>query len=117
MDGLTLTNFNSSASFFPFSCFGCDLGSTPNNGDNTPFEPAAWGLSITGDGITMISKWRGSTEEARDEVDAAGVHDVVQSDPGTWTEVISTPEPGSLPLLGVGITALALIISLRMRAT
>jgi hypothetical protein len=36
--------------------------------------------------------------------------------PGTWTEVIPTPEPGSLLLLGVGITALALIIPLRMRA-
>jgi hypothetical protein len=35
---------------------------------------------------------------------------------GVWTEVISTPEPGSLLLLGVGITALALIIPLRMRA-
>jgi hypothetical protein len=35
---------------------------------------------------------------------------------GTWTEVISTPEPGSALLLGIGITALALIIPLRMRA-
>jgi hypothetical protein len=32
---------------------------------------------------------------------------------GTWTEVVSTPEPGTLVLLCAGIAALALAISLR----
>jgi PEP-CTERM motif len=36
----------------------------------------------------------------------------VTDNPGVWTEV-STPEPGSLLLLGAGITALALAISLQ----
>ena len=113
MDSLTLTNFNSTASFFPFNCFGCNYGSTPNNGDNTPFETGAWKFVITGSGVAMLSQWRGSTLDARDEVDAPGVYDVVQSDPGTWTEAVSTPEPGSLLLLAAGLAALALAIHAR----
>ena len=35
--------------------------------------------------------------------------------PGAWTEVVSTPEPGSLLLLGVGLTALALAFSFQNR--
>ncbi len=64
----------------------------------------------------MISFWNPDTSVGLDLVDNAsgGFGQVnVTNNPGVWTEVGSTPEPGSLLLLGAGITALALAISLQ----
>ena len=62
----------------------------------------------------MSSSWNPDTGVGLDYVNNhnGGFGQVnVTDNPGVWTEV-STPEPGSLLLLGAGITALALVISL-----
>jgi hypothetical protein len=64
----------------------------------------------------MVSFWNLDTGVGLDVADNAsgGFGQVnVTNNPGVWTEVVSTPEPGSLLLLGAGITALALAISLQ----
>ena len=64
----------------------------------------------------MSSSWNPDTGVGLDYVNNhnGGLGQVyVTNNPGVWTEVVSTPEPGSLLLLGAGITALALAISLQ----
>jgi len=112
---LVLTNFNTiNASFNLFNCTSCS--GTPFKGWSismiAPPAPAGIGL----DGVEMISFWNPDTSVGLDLVDNAsgGFGQVnVTNNPGVWTEVGSTPEPGSLLLLGAGITALALAISLQ----
>jgi PEP-CTERM motif len=69
-----------------------------------------WWLNITGGGTFLFSEFNGSADEATDS--GTGGLDVV-GNRGTWTEVVSTPEPGSLLLLGAGLAALALAIHAR----
>lgn len=64
----------------------------------------------------MYSVWNPDTGVGLDYVNNhnGGFGQVnVTNNPGVWAEVVSTPEPGSLLLLGAGITALALAISLQ----
>ena len=55
----------------------------------------------------MLSQFNGSYGDAQDSVWGVGVPLGVESNPGTWTETVATPEPGSLLLLGIGLAALA----------
>jgi len=52
-------------------------------------------------GIISAADFIGSLNEAVDFGGGGSVN--VRSDPGTWTEVVSAPEPGTLALLGVGL--------------
>ena len=108
------TNFNTiGASFNLFNCTSCS---------GTPFK--GWSISMFVPpppfsglaGIDMSSSWNPDTGVGLDYVNNhnGGLGQVyVTNNPGVWTEVVSTPEPGSLLLLGAGITALALAISLQ----
>jgi hypothetical protein len=109
-----LTNFNTiNATFNLFNCASCS---------GTPFK--GWSISMFVPpppfsglaGIDMSSSWNPATGVGLDYVNNhnGGFGQVnVTNSPGVWTEVVSTPEPGSLLLLGAGITALALAISLQ----
>jgi hypothetical protein len=108
------TNFNSSGVINPFACTSCT--------NQMPF--ASWDIFLlTNPGqyfyFGNTSAAMMSFSNAQGAFDGASNHDgslgqvYVLGNPGTWTEVISTPEPGSLLLLGAGVTALALAISLR----
>jgi hypothetical protein len=108
---LVLSNFNTiNASFNLFNCSSCS---------GTPFK--GWSISMVApgpgiNGVEMVSFWNPDTGVGLDLVDNhnGGFGQVnVTNNPGVWTEVVSTPEPGSLLLLGAGITALALVISLQ----
>jgi hypothetical protein len=89
----TLTNFNSTGQIID-SVFG------PGN---KPFE--TWGVNLTGNnGDHIRSSFIGSLNEAMDFGGGGLVN--VRSDPGTWTEVAGTPEPGTFALLGVGLAGL-----------
>ena len=108
------TNFNSSGLINPFACTSCS--------NQTPF--AFWDIYLvslpgkyyyngnTHEGMISSSGTTGSFDAATNSDGSLGQVYVV-GNPGTWTEVISTPEPGSLLLLGAGVTALALAISVR----
>jgi PEP-CTERM motif len=109
---ISLTNFNTTdASFNLFACASCA---------GTPFK--GWSISLdnfsatTFPGAVLNSSWNPDTGVGGDFVTnhAGDLGEVnVTNNPGVWTEVVSTPEPGSLLLLGAGITALALAISLQ----
>jgi PEP-CTERM motif len=90
-DGLsTLTNLNSTGQPID-SLFGAG---------NKPFD--TWRVDLTGNGDHIRSVFFGSLNEAIDFGRGGLVN--VRSDPGTWTEeVVGTPEPGTLALLGVGL--------------
>jgi hypothetical protein len=65
--------------------------------------------------VEMSSYWNPDTGIGQDYMNNhnGGLGQVnVTNNPGVWTEVVSTPEPSSLLLLGAGITALALAILL-----
>jgi hypothetical protein len=106
-----LTNFNTTnVSFNLFNCASCS---------GTPFKGWSISMLVLGPGISgiqMYSVWNPDTGVGIDYVNNhnGGFGQVnVTNNPGVWTEVVSTPEPGSLLLLGAGITALALAISLQ----
>jgi PEP-CTERM motif len=111
---LVLSNFNTiNATFNLFNCTSCS---------GTPFK--GWSISMFVPpppfsglaGVDMSSFWNPDTGVGLDYVNNhnGGFGQVnVTDNPGVWTEVVSTPEPGSLLLLGAGITALALAISLQ----
>jgi hypothetical protein len=104
----TLTNLNSSAAFFPFACFGCGAGDVSSSLDSVPFGPAAWAFTITGQGIELASKWRGSLLDARDEGLILGSDSFfldVQSDPGAWTAA----EPATGLFVGLGLAVFGLM--------
>jgi hypothetical protein len=108
----TLTNLNSSAAFFPFNCFGCGAGNVPSSLDSVPFGPAAWAFTITGQGIELDSKWRGSLLDARDEGFTLGSNSFfldVESDPGTWTETVAAAEPATGLFVGLGLAVFGLM--------
>jgi hypothetical protein len=108
----TLTNLNSSAAFFPFNCFGCGTGNVPSSLDSVPFGPAAWAFTITGQGIELDSKWRGSLLDARDEGFTVGSNSFfldVESDPGTWTETVAAAEPATGLFVGLGLAVFGLM--------
>jgi|ERR1700722_354369 len=112
---LVLTNFNTiNAKFNLFNCASCS--GTPFQGWSismiSPPFPAGLGLN----GVELLSFWNPDTGVGLDLVDNAsgGFGQVnVTNNPGVWTEVVSTSEPGSVLLLGAGIAVLALAISLQ----
>jgi PEP-CTERM motif len=70
-----------------------------------------WSLRITAsNGDFLGSLYYGSVGEATDS-GTGGLS--LEGNRGTWTEVVSTPEPGSLLLLGAGLATLALAIHAR----
>lgn len=95
-----LTNFNSSGFINPFACFGCS-GSDPSSLDSVPFE--FWKLSLAGGGVTMSSMFNGSFGDAQDSASSPTVLLSVESNPGTWTELVSTPEPATGLLVGLAL--------------
>jgi PEP-CTERM motif len=110
----TLTNLNSAAFFDPF-------------GQNTtlPFTQGNYTAIISGaSGVEFYIKAY-DISEATDFILTSPTteYGYEEGHPGTWTEVsdgdhdgddpVSTPEPASLLLLGAGIAALALTISLQ----
>ena len=114
------TNFNSTGTINPFACTNC----------TKPFsywfimldDPT--GLSPVGAGTHLISFSAGAgfvppvygnltAFDIAWNDDGSFGQVVTPNNPGVWTAVVSTPEPGSLLLLGAGIAALALTISLQ----
>jgi hypothetical protein len=89
-----------------------------------PYPPLiTWAVSITGGDVYFHTNYDGPGQGATSvNVSTAdgqliGWGQPNLGPPGTWTEVVSAPEPGSLLLLGVGITALALATGRRSLAT
>jgi hypothetical protein len=104
------TNFNSTGTINPFA----------SSGSQVPF--AFWNISLStqtgdvdGDAAVLESNnyipGKGGFDDVSDFNGGYLVYEV--GNPGVWTEVVSTPEPGALLLLGAGIGALALTISLQ----
>jgi PEP-CTERM motif len=91
----TLTNLNSTGIIIHGSSIGLP-------GDRVNFN--FWDIFLTGtDGEWISSIFEGSYSDAQDE-STSGVY--VRANPGSWTDPVSTPEPGTLALLGVGLAAL-----------
>jgi hypothetical protein len=102
------TNFNSTGTINPFA----------SSGSQVPF--AFWNIVLftpTGDidGDSAVLTSNNTPGKGFDNVsDFNGGYLVNEAgNPGVWTEVVSTPEPNSLLLVGAGIAALALTISLQ----
>jgi hypothetical protein len=111
------TNFNSTGNINPFACVNC----------TQPF--AFWDIALNipteglfgthlisfSDGPGFVSPGSislgGAAFDFAWNVDGTVGQVVVADNPGLWTEVVATPEPGALALLGVGLTALALTIT------
>jgi hypothetical protein len=110
----TLNNQNST------SVFNLQVGGGTFNGGGTFTVPLGiWSIEVTGGDVLFHTDYFGPTQGAvnMNYVDVGnqlfGFGQANSGQNGSWTEVVSTPEPGSLLLLGAGITALALAISLR----
>lgn len=69
-----------------------------------------WYVDILGGGIEFFSEFESIREYAVDRVSVNGVTFGLEGgSPGAWVDPpVSTPEPGSLLLLGVGLAALSL---------
>ena len=101
----TLTNLNSTAYFDPFVGF---------NDVNHPFANLHYGVDIVGTNGVDFSISAYEIAEATDSITVNNIgYGYEEGHPGTWTEVVSAPEPGSLLLLGLGLSALTVAISLR----
>jgi hypothetical protein len=99
VDGLTLTNLNSTGSIND------DLnGANPNQ----PFY--TWRITLNGPNGSFIgSYFDGSTYEATDGAFVPGTGGMYEEgNKGTWTDAVSTAEPGTLALLSFGLAALTL---------
>ena len=112
------TNFNSTGSINPFACISCTKPFTywnivlniPTGG---PFDMGTHLISYSdGPGVHSYSNGISALDIAWNNDGTFG-QVVVALNPGLWTEVVATPEPGALALLGVGLTALALTITLQ----
>jgi hypothetical protein len=85
-----------------------------------PYPPLiTWAVSITGGDVYFHTNYDGPGQGATSvnvsiaDGQLIGWGQPNLGPPGTWTEVVSTPEPGSLLLLGVGVCAVALVIRRR----
>jgi hypothetical protein len=74
------------------------------------FDPAdnyfRWGFDLVGQGVEMFSSFDGSYSDSGD-YSSGGLN--VYADPGKWTDPVSTPEPGTIALVGLGLAVLALL--------
>ena len=90
------TSANSTGSINPVLTIGAPV---------VPF--VLWGIELTNNlGETMFSQF--GTFSMLDAYDFSSNGLIVQGDPGTWTDPVSTPEPGTFSLLGVGLALAAL---------
>ena len=113
------TNFNSTGNINPFACVNC----------TQPF--AFWDVELNiptqgafGTHLISFSDGPGFVSPGSIGFPGLGAVDfafnldgtvgqvVVLDNPGLWTEVVATPEPGAWALRGVGLIALALTITL-----
>jgi hypothetical protein len=70
----------------------------------TPTLFGEWFMSLTGaDGIFLLTEYYGSQYEA---TDGGSGSLYVQGNHGTWSDPVSTPEPGTFALVGFGLLAL-----------
>lgn len=93
--GVTLTNVNSTA--IELTPFDPILHST------TPFQ--TWDVLLDGQGYLFGTELAGGVQDG-DSITAltgAGIVGIEQGHPGVWSEVVATPEPGTLLLLTVGL--------------
>jgi hypothetical protein len=109
----TLNQNNSSMVFMNNPQTQMVLGGAPG-----PYPPLiTWAVNITSIDAFFHTNYDGqgatSTNQSWFDNQLIGWGQPNLGPPGTWTEVVSTPEPGSLLLLGVGLTALAAAISLQ----
>jgi PEP-CTERM motif len=90
----------------------------PNISPNPP-PLSTWLVSISGSDVFFHTNYDGPGQGATSLNNSIADGQLIGwgqpnlGPPGTWTEVVSTPEPGSLVLLGVGVAALALAFSLQ----
>jgi hypothetical protein len=115
-DGTHTLNQNNSTMMFE---------NNPRNNPNISPNPqplSTWLVSITGSDVFFHTNYDGPGQGAtslNNSIVDAGIFGWGQPNlgpPGVWTEVVSTPEPGSLLLLVVGICAVALAIRRRSLA-
>jgi hypothetical protein len=108
----TLDQNNSTMEFMNNPQTQMALGGKPG-----PYPPLiTWAVSITGGDVYFHTNYDGPGQGATSvnvsisDGQLIGWGQPNLGPPGAWTEVVSTPEPGSLLLLGAGITALALVM-------
>jgi hypothetical protein len=66
-----------------------------------------WNLSLTDtSGDTLFTRFTTFSMLSAYDFSSNGL--IVQGDPGKWSEAVSTPEPGTLALLGIGLAGFAL---------
>jgi hypothetical protein len=110
IDPFAANSFTNTGSIDPFACTSCKNQQPFVSWYIFLFNPCC-GAQNGGINMTSYSAF-GGWDNASNHDGSAGQVNVI-GNPGIWTEVVSTPEPGSLLLLGAGITALALTITLQ----
>jgi hypothetical protein len=115
-DGTHTLNNHNSTIVFPYlvTAGGRDLAGQLFT---EPLSP--WSLQVSGQGVFFSSVYNGPSQGATSmNTDYVGTQLFGYGQPnsgpdGTWTEVVSTPEPASITLLLAGLSALALLLGVR----